>query len=121
LRVHQRICPLVRSWDAAADDPQAIATRYDEIHPPLRDAKHWRAAMWAAVKTFMVAGERERFSDFLLQTRVIRTVPIRALATAVTDVDPMGIAEFAVSVPGALLEGCVPAGKRPSATPGRRR
>jgi ribonuclease D len=44
-RVHQRICPLVRRWDPAADDPQAIATRYDEIHPPLRDAKNWRTAI----------------------------------------------------------------------------
>jgi hypothetical protein len=33
--------------------------------------------MTGVVKTFMVAGERERFSDLLLQTRVVRTVPIR--------------------------------------------
>jgi ribonuclease D len=110
-RVHQRICPLVRSWDPAADDPQAIATRYDEIHPPLRDAKNWRTAMWAAIKTFMVSGTRESFSDFLLQTRVIRTVPIRALAAAVSEVDPMGMAEFTVPVPRALLEVLRPGGE----------
>ena len=110
-RVHHRIGPLVRSWDAATDDPQAIATRWDEIQPSLRDAKNWRAAMWATVKTFMVTGERERFSDFLLQTRVIRTVPIRALAAAVAEADPMGAAEFAVAVPSALLESLRPGGE----------
>jgi ribonuclease D len=103
-RVHERICPLIRSWDPAVDDPQAIATRYDEILPPLRDAKNRRTAVWAAIKTFMVTGTRERFSDFLLQTRVIRTVPLRALAAAVAEVDPMGLAEFGVAVPQALLE-----------------
>ena len=102
-RIHQQICPLIRTWDPAADDPQAIATRYDEIHPPLRDAKNWRTATWTAIKAFMVGAPRESFSDFLLQTRVIRTVPIRALAAAVSEVDPMGVAEFAVPVPNALL------------------
>jgi ribonuclease D len=110
-RVHQRICPMVRSWDAATDDPQAIATRYDEILPPLRDAKHWRTALWTAIKAFMVTGARERFSDFILQTRVIRTIPIRALAAAVAEVDPMGTAEFGVAVPAALREALRPGGE----------
>jgi hypothetical protein len=59
----------------------------------------------------MVTGTRERFSDFLLQTRVIRTVPMRALAAAVSEVDPMGLAEFAVPVPSALLEMLRPDGE----------
>jgi hypothetical protein len=54
-------------------------------------------------KTFMVAGSHERFAAFLLQTRVVRKVPIRVLAAAVAEVDPMGVAEFAVPVPSALL------------------
>lgn len=110
-RVHQQICPLVRSWDPATDDPQAIATRYDEIHPSLRDAHNYREAIWTAVKTFMVTGTRERFSDFLLQTRVIRTIPIRGLAAAVAEVDPMGLAEFAAAVPNALIEALRPGGE----------
>jgi hypothetical protein len=67
--------------------------------------------VWAAIKTFMVAGPHERFSDFLLQTRVIRTVPIRALAAAVAEVDPLGVAEFAVLVPSALVEALRPGGE----------
>jgi ribonuclease D len=118
-RVHQRICPLIRSWDAATDDPQAIATRYDEINPPLRDAKNWRTAVWAAIKTYMVAGPHERFSDFLLQTRVIRTVPIRALAAAVAEVDPMGVAEFAIAVPSTLAEELRPGGEEGVRAAGR--
>jgi hypothetical protein len=110
-RVHQRVAPLVRSWDPASDDPQEIATRWDEIQPPLRDAKNWRTAMWAAIKTFMVAGPHERFSDFLLQTRVIRSVPIAALADTVALVDPMGTAEFAVPVPAALVDQLRPGGE----------
>jgi hypothetical protein len=51
----------------------------------------------------MVAGSHERFAAFLLQTRVVRKVPIRVLAAAVAEVDPMGVAEFAVPVPSALL------------------
>ena len=102
-RVHQRLGPLVRCWDPAADDPHEIATRWDEIQRPLRDASHWREAIWSAVKAFMVAGPLERFSDFLLQTRVIRRVPLAALADAVQAADPMGVAEFAVMVPGTLL------------------
>ena len=52
--------------------------------------------MWAAIKTFMMAGPHERFAAFLLQTRVVRKVPIRVLAAAVAEVDAMGVAEFAV-------------------------
>ena len=103
-RVEQGLRPLVRAWDAKDDDPHEIATRWDQICAPLRDASHWREAIWSAVKAFMVAGPHERFSDFLLQTRVIRKVPLRALADAVQTVDPMGLAEFAVPVPGTLIE-----------------
>ena len=109
-RVHQSLGPLVRTWDPAHDDPHEIATRWDQIQVPLRDASHWRDAIWSAVKTFMVATPRERFSDFLLQTRVVRKVPVRALADAVQAVDPMGVAEFAVMVPGTLLELMRPGG-----------
>jgi hypothetical protein len=59
--------------------------------------------MWDAIKAFMVSGSHERFAAFLLQTRVVRKVPIRVLAAAVAEVDPMGVAEFAVVVPAALL------------------
>ena len=59
--------------------------------------------MWAAIKTFMMAGPHERFAAFLLQTRGVRKVPIRVLAAAVAEADPMGVAEFAVPVPSALL------------------
>ncbi|HEY2945718.1 MAG TPA: hypothetical protein VGN09_25020 [Vicinamibacteria bacterium] len=110
-RIHQRLQPLVESWDPATDDPDAIQRRYVEILPGLRDAKRWRTAVWDAIKAFMVAGERERFSDFFLQMRVIRTVPIRALAAAVAEVDPMRVAEFAMSVPGTLLESLRPGGE----------
>lgn len=118
-RVHQQVAPLVREWDPATDDPQEIATRWDEIQPPLRDAKNWRTTMWAAIKVFMVAGPHERFSDFLLQSRVIRTVPIAALADAVAAVDPMGTAEFAVPVPAALLEDLQPGGEAALRAAGR--
>jgi ribonuclease D len=118
-RVHERINPLVRSWDPAADDPQEIATRYDEILPSVRDASNARAAIWAAVKAFMVGGPRERFSDFLLQTRVIRTVPIRALAAAVAEADPMGTAEFSVPVPATLVEALLPGGEAACREAGR--
>ena len=118
-RVHQRVVPLVRAWDPADDDPQEIATRWDQIQPPLRDAKNWRVAMWAAVKTFMVGGAHERFSDFLLQSRVIRTVPIAALADAVRAVDPMATAEFAVAVPAALLDELRPGGEAALRAAGR--
>ena len=110
-RIHQGLQPLAQSWDPATDDPNAIQRRYVELLPGLRDATHWRAAIWAVVKAFMVAGERERFSDFFLQMRVIRTIPIRALAAAVAEVDPMHVAEFAVSVPAALLELLRPGGQ----------
>jgi hypothetical protein len=103
-RIHQGLAPLVRTWDPGQDDPHEIATRWDQIQVPLRDASHWREAIWSAVKAFMVGGPHERFSDFLLQTRVVRRVPLRALADAVQTVDPMGAAEFAVMVPGTLLE-----------------
>jgi len=109
-RIHQRLQPLVQSWDPATDDPDAIQRRYVGLLPGLRDAKHWRTAIWDSIKAFMVAGERERFSDFLLQMRVIRTVPIPALAAAVAEVDPMQVAEFAVPVPAALLESLRPGG-----------
>ena len=102
-RVHRGLDPLVRSWDPAADDPAAIQSRYVEILPLERAANRWREAMWTAIKTFMVAGSHERFAAFLLQTRVVRKVPIRVLAAAVAEVDPMGVAEFAVPVPSALL------------------
>ncbi len=110
-RIHQRLQPLAQSWDPATDDPDAIQRRYVEILPGLRDAKQWRTAIWDAVKAFMVAGQREGFSDFLLQMRVIRTVPIRALAAAVEEVDPMRVAEFAVSVASVLLELLRPGGE----------
>src|SRR5207245_5348121 len=48
---------------------------------------------------------------FLLQTRVVRKVPIRVLAAAVAEVDPMGVAEFAVAVPAALLDALRPGGE----------
>src|SRR5712691_3053580 len=102
-RVHRRLDPLVRSWDPAADDPAVIQSRYVEILPAERDASRWRTAMWDAIKAFMVCGSHERFAAFLLQTRVVRKVPIRVLAAAVAKVDPMGVAEFAVAVPSALL------------------
>ena len=102
-RVHRGLDPLVRSWDPAADDPAAIQSRYVEILPAERDASRWRTAMWDAIKAFMVSGSHERFAAFLLQTRVVRKVPIRVLAAAVAEADPMGVAEFAVPVPSALL------------------
>jgi hypothetical protein len=110
-RIHQHLQPLVQSWDPATDDPDAIQRRYVELLPALRDAKQWRTAIWDVVKAFMVVGERERWSDFFLQMRVIRTIPIRALAAAVGEVDPMHVAEFAVSVPSALLELLRPGGE----------
>jgi hypothetical protein len=102
-RVHRGLDPLVRSWDPAADDPAAIQSRYVEILPLERDASRWRTAMWDAIKTFMVASSHERFAAFLLQKRVVRRVPIRVLAAAVAEVDPMGVTEIAVPVPAALL------------------
>ena len=110
-RVHRRLDPLVRSWDPAADDPAAIQSRYVEILPAERDASRWRTAMWDAIKAFMVSGSHKRFAAFLLQTRVVRKVPIRVLAAAVAEVDPMGVAEFAVTVPAALLEALRPGGE----------
>jgi ribonuclease D len=110
-RVHRRLDPLVRSWDPAADDPAAIQSRYVEILPAERDASRWRTAMWDAIKAFMVAGSHERFAAFLLQTRVVRKVPIRVLAAGVAEVDPMGVAEFAVPVPSALLAALRPGGE----------
>jgi hypothetical protein len=110
-RIHQRLQPLARSWDSATDDPDEIQCRYLELLPALRDAKQWRTAIWDAVKAFMMAGEREWFSAFFLQMRVIRTIPIRALAAAVAGVDPMRVAEFAVPVPAALLESLRPGGE----------
>src|SRR5439155_16074766 len=89
----------------AAEDPPAIQDGYIAILPPLRDASQWRCAIWDAVKAFMASGERERFSHFILQMRVIRTVPIRALAAAIAEVDPMRVTEFAMAVPNALLSG----------------
>jgi ribonuclease D len=62
-RIHQGLQPLMHSWDPATDDPNAIQRRYVEILPGLRDAKQGRTAIWDVVKAFMVAGERERFSD----------------------------------------------------------
>ena len=41
----------------------------------------------------------------------VLAVPIRALAAAVAEVDPMGAAEFAVAVPSALLESLRPGGE----------
>jgi len=70
---------------------------------PWSDAKRWREATWTAIKTFMAAGSHEYFAAFLLQTRVVRKVPIRVLAAAVVEVDPMGVAKFVVPVPSALL------------------
>ena len=103
-RIHQRLERLVRHRDPASEDPAEIHARYVEILPGLRDAKAWRTAIWDVVKAFMVAGQRERFSDFVVQMHVIRTVPIRTLAAAVAEVDPMHAAEFAVAVPAAVLE-----------------
>jgi len=71
----------------AADDPAAIQSRYVEILPAERDASPWRTAMWDAIKAFMVSGSHERFAAFLLQTRVVRKVPIRVLAAAVAEVE----------------------------------
>jgi ribonuclease D len=88
-RIHQGLESLAQSWDPATDDPVAIQRRYVDILPGLRDAKQWRAAIWDVVKALAF---------------LIRTVPIRALAAAVAEVDPMRVAEFAVSVPSALLE-----------------
>lgn len=110
-RVHQRLSGLARAWDPATDDPEGIQDEYASLLPTLRDAKQWRTAIWDTVKAFMVSGERERFSDFLLQTRVVRTVPVSVLAAAVAEVDPMRGAEFAVPVPGALLEVLRPDGE----------
>ncbi len=110
-RVHRRLDPLVRSWDPAADDPAAIQSRYVEILPAERDASRWRTAMWDAIKAFMASGSHERFAAFLLQTRVVRRVPIRVLAAAVAEVDPIGVAEFAVAVPSALLAALRPGGE----------
>jgi hypothetical protein len=104
-RIHERLRPLVRYWDAAAEDPVAIHRAYVDVLPDLRDAKHRREAMWAAIKTYMVSGGHERFADFLLQTRVVRTVPVHALAAAVREVDPIGGVEFAVPVPRDVLDG----------------
>jgi ribonuclease D len=106
-RVHRRLDPLVRSWD-----PAAIQSRYVEILPAERDAGRWRTAMWDAIKAFMVSGSHEHFAAFLLQTRVVRKVPIRVLAAAVAEVDPMHVAESAVAVPGALLEALRPGARR---------
>ena len=105
-RVHRGLDPLVRSWDPAADDPADIQSRYVEILPAERDASRWRTAMWDAIKTFMVAGSHERFAAFLLQTRVVRKVPIRVLAAAVAEVDPMGVAEFASRALGCRGASC---------------
>jgi hypothetical protein len=118
-RVHRGLDPLVRSWDPAADDPAAIQSRYVEILPLERDASRWRTAMWDAIKTFMVAGSHERFAAFLLQTRVVRKVPIRVLAAAVAEVDPMGVAEFAVLVPSALVAALRDGGKAAVRSAGR--
>jgi hypothetical protein len=52
----------------------------------------------------MMQAGRERFAHFLLQDRVIRTIPIRDLANAVSEVDPMGIVDFSVQVPNALSD-----------------
>jgi ribonuclease D len=109
-RIHQQVSRLVHTWDAATDDPDEVQRRYMEILVPLRDAKQWRTAIWDTIKAFMVGDTRERFSDFVLQTQVIRTVPIRALAAAVAEVDPMGGADFAVAVPAALQEVLLPGG-----------
>jgi hypothetical protein len=110
-RVHQRLAPLVKEWDPASDDPAEIHGRFVGILPELRDAKQGRTAIWDAVKGFMVGESRERFSDFVLQTRIIRTVPIPALAAVVAEADPMHAADFAVPVPSGILERLRPGGE----------
>src|SRR5436190_612316 len=76
-RVHRRLDPLVRAWDPAAENPVALQGRYVEVLPAERDASRWRTAMWDATKAFMMSGSHERFAAFVLQTRVVRKVPIR--------------------------------------------
>jgi ribonuclease D len=62
--------------DPARESPEELERTYRELLPALADARGRHEAIRAAVKALLVRTGRDRFSGFVLRTRVVGTLPL---------------------------------------------